>query len=266
MLAAARLILSAAKFVPFGKRNCPEEIKAVAALFVRLQRYRHGCGKLKDRNPGNAVISQLQFSGFTKLFSAGKLYSNCSRAAHACDGFVKFFFTAQCSQRRKVRILFECKRYSQAACTERFFGRYSRRCPAGYNQPVEMILSLIGEHLPAALLHAELLNPTVTDDANLFSFQLFPEKIKDGRCLSAIGIQVAVFLRQIKSSFLKKADRSVCLETRKELRQPVRVVASVIPLRRKISIAEVALSVSGRQYLAANPVTTFQYGNFRIIY
>lgn len=34
---------------------------------------------------------------------------------------------------------------------------------------------------------------------------------------------------------------------------PVRVVASVIPLRRKISIAEVALSVSGRQYLAANP-------------
>ena len=49
-------------------------------------------------------------------------------------------------------------------------------------------------------------------------------------------------------------------------RTPVRVVASVIPLRRKISIAEVALSVSGRQYLAANPVTTFQYGNFRIFY
>lgn len=62
-----------------------------------------------------------------------------------------------------------------------------------------------------------------------------------------------VFLRQIKTSFLKKADRIGCLETRKELRQPVRVVASVIPLRRKISIAEVALSVSGRQYLAANP-------------
>ena len=64
----------------------------------------------------------------------------------------------------------------------------------------------------------------------------------------------------------QKADRIGCLETRKELRQPVRVVASVIPLRRKISIAEVALSVSGRQYLAANPVTTFQYGNFRIFY
>ena len=114
-----------------------------------------------------------------------------------------------------------------------------------------MILSLIGEHLPAALLHAELLNPTVTDDANLFSFQLFPEKIKDGRCLSAIGIQVAVFLRQIKTSFLKKADRIGCLETRKELRQPVRVVASVIPLRRKISIAEVALSVSFIEVFAA---------------
>ena len=64
----------------------------------------------------------------------------------------------------------------------------------------------------------------------------------------------------------KKADRIGCLETRKELRQPVRVVASVIPLRRKISIAEVALSVSGHQYLATNPVTTFQYGNFRIFY
>lgn len=38
------------------------------------------------------------------------------------------------------------------------------------------------------------------------------------------------------------------------------------PASEKISIAEVALSVSGRQYLAANPVTTFQYGNFRIFY